>query len=258
MKTLVSCALALVAAPALAGTHIQMESTDLVSKTTTEVEMLIDATRLRVNTAKNSMIFLTSDGRSRMLMLDKVRNEYSEMDQAAIDRMGQQMQGMASQMEAMLKNVPPEQRAMMEQMMKGQMPQAAAPQASARTVYAAAGSDTVNGVSCTKYLGMKGGQKVSEVCAAGPAAIKLGPQDYQVFEKMREFMSGLMDAVQKMPMAQMVESSVSDPGFEGFPVRRVRYSNGAAVEREQLKAIKSAGFTDADFTTGAARKVQGP
>ena len=258
MKTIISCALALVTAPAFAGTHIQMESTDLDSNATRQSELLMDATRFRVNDATSSVIFLTDGGRNRVLMLDKSRNEYTEMDQETVDRLGEQMQGMASQMEAMMKNVPPEQRAMMEQMMKGKMPQAAAPQAPVRTVYTARGGDTVNGIRCTKYEGMKGGKKVAEVCAADPSAIKLSPNDYQVFEKMREFMSGLMDAIRKMPMAETVQNNLAEPGFEGFPVRKVTFRNGKAVEREELKAIKAAAFTDADFSTGKARKVQMP
>ena len=41
-------------------------------------------------------------------------------------QMGQQMSAAMAQMQAAMKNMPPEQRAMMEKMMKGKMPQAAA------------------------------------------------------------------------------------------------------------------------------------
>ena len=80
-----------------------------------------------------------------------------------------------------MKNMPPEQRAMMEKMMKGKMPQAAA--AAPKTVYTAKGSGSVNGFSCTKYEGDQSGVKEAEVCAAVPAQIKLTPADLQIFEK---------------------------------------------------------------------------
>lgn len=258
MKTLIPCALALVALPALAGTRVQLETTDLASNETRQTEMLLDATRFRVNDGASSMIFLTDGGRSRLLLLDKTRNEYTEMDQQTIDRLGEQMQGMAAEMDDMMKSLPPEQRAAMQQMMKGQMPQASAPRAAAWTVYTRKGSATVNGLRCTQYDGVKGGQKVAELCAAQPADLKLSAADYQVFEKMREFMSGLTEALKDMPMASASSSGFSERGFEGFPVRRVRFRNGQPVEREELKSVSTATFTGADFSTGAARKKQMP
>ncbi len=254
MKAPVFLAVALLALPASAGTHIELLSTDLADNVTSPTEMLLDATRFRVNDSNSSLIFLTSDGRKRVLMLDKRRNEYTEMDQQTIDRLAGQMQGMAAQMEQMMKNVPPEQRAMMEQMMKGQMPQQAP--APARTVYTARGTDTVGGIRCTNYEGLKGKQKVAEVCAADAAALKLGAADYQLFEQMREFMSSLAEAMKSMPMAPAMDDAATESGFEGFPVRRITYRNGKAVEREELKSMTGATFTDADFSTGKARRVK--
>lgn len=254
MKAPIFLAAALLALPASAGTRIELLTTDLVNNSTGQSELLLDATRFRVNDSDSSLIFLTSDGRKRVLMLDKQRNEYTEMDQQTVDRLAGQMQGMAAQMEQMMKDVPPEQRAMMEQMMKGQMPQQA--QAPARTVYTARGADTVGGIRCTNYEGVKGRQKVAEVCAADAAALKLGAADYQVFEQMREFMSSLTEAMQSMPMAPAMDDVATQSGFEGFPVRRITYRNGKAVEREELKSMAAATFTDADFSTGKARKVK--
>lgn len=254
MKAPIVLAAVLVALPASAGTRIELLTTDLVNNSTGQSELLLDATRFRVNDSDSALIFLTSDGRKRVLMLDKRRNEYTEMDQQTIDRLAGQMQGMAAQMEQMMKDVPPEQRAMMEQMLKGQMPQQA--QAPARTVYTARGADTVGGIRCTNYEGVKDRQKVAEVCAADAAALKLGAADYQVFEQMREFMSSLAEAVQAMPMASVMDDAATESGFEGFPVRRITYRNGKAVEREELKSMAAATFTDADFSTGKARKVK--
>ena len=72
-------------------------------------------------------------------------------------QLAQQMSGMMAQMQAAMKNMTPEQRAMMEKMMKGKMPQAAA--AAPKTVYTAKGSGSVNGFSCTKYEGDLSGEK---------------------------------------------------------------------------------------------------
>ena len=70
-----------------------------------------------------------------MVMLDKAKNKYQEIDEQTMDQMAHQMSGAMAQMDAAMKNMPPEQRAMMEKMMKGKMPQAAA--APVKTVYTA-------------------------------------------------------------------------------------------------------------------------
>ena len=83
-------------------------------------------------------------------------------------QMAQQMSGMMAQMQAAMKNMPPEQRAMMEKMMKGKMPQAAAP--APKTVYTAKGGGSVKGFSCTKYEGdLSAGEGVDRMCRASRA-----------------------------------------------------------------------------------------
>jgi hypothetical protein len=81
-----------------------MELTDLKTNKLVQQELLIDNTRLRVNRdAGSSVLFLTNGGRNRLVMLDKTKNECTEIDQQAIDQLGAQMQGATAQMEAAMK-----------------------------------------------------------------------------------------------------------------------------------------------------------
>jgi hypothetical protein len=172
-------------------------------------------------------------------------------------QLGQQMAGMSAQMEAAMKNMTPEQRAMMEKMMKGKMPQAAA--AAPKTVYTAKGSGSVNGFSCTKYEGDLGAQKESELCAALPAQLKLTPADLQIFEKMRKFSSDLVSALANSPMRASVPKGYGfESGYEGFPIQKTEFENGQATKRGELKSITRVSFTDADFSLGNAKKVDLP
>jgi hypothetical protein len=245
----------LAAIPGLGGIRIRMEHTDLATNKVEVTEMLIDNDRLRTNQGSTSMIFLTRGG-NRMLILDKARNEYQEIDQAAMDQMTEMMAGAMAQMEAAMKGMPPEQRAMMEKMLKGKMPVAAP--ASAPLVYAARGTATVNGFRCTNYDGTQAGQKVAEVCAAQPGEIKLPAADYQVFEKMQQFLSGLMKAYENSPLSGMFAGAAAAKGVDGFPVRSVEFENGKAASRLELKEIMNAAFTEADFSTGNAKKTELP
>ena len=250
-------AVALVAAPLFAGVRIQSEDTNLATKKVTTDVILLDTNRLRVNSDDGkSVMFLTDGGRNRMVMLDTAKNQYQEIDEATMKQMGQQMSAMMAQLQAQMKNMPPEQRAMMEKMMKGKMPQAApAP----KTIYTAKGSSSVNGFSCTKYEGDLEGVKESEVCAALPAQIKLTPGDLQIFERMRQFSASLVSALANSPVSIKVPTGYGlDSGYEGFPIEKVDFENGQATKRSELKSIMRTNFTDADFSLGNAKKVELP
>jgi hypothetical protein len=244
--------------PLFAGVRIQTENTDLATKKVTTDTILLDANRMRLDSDDGrSMMFLTDGGRNRMVILDKARNTYQEIDEQTMNQMGQQMSAAMAQMQAQMKNMTPEQRKMMEQMMKGKMPQAAA--AAPKTVYTAKGSGSVNGFSCTKYEGDLSGAKVAEVCAALPAQLKLSPSDLQVFDKMREFSTSLLSSLANSPVRVNLPTATGfEAGYEGFPVQKVDFDNGQATKRGELKSITRANFTDADFSLGNAKKVEMP
>jgi hypothetical protein len=254
-------AIALSTAPLFAGVRIQTDKTDLATNKATSDQILLDADRMRIDSGDGrSVLFLTDGGRSRMVMLDKTKNTYQEIDEQMMKQMGEQMSGMSAQMaqmEAQMKSMPPEQRAMMEKMMKGKMPQPAA--AVPKTVYTAKGSGSVNGFSCTKYEGALRGEKVADVCAAGPAQLKLTAADFQVLDKMKQFSASLTSALANSPMrASVPTSSGFESGYEGFPIQKVTFEGGKATEREELKSITRASFSDADFSLGSAKKVEMP
>jgi hypothetical protein len=259
MKALSFCAITLAALPLHAGVRIHMETTDVATNKVTTQELLLDATRMRINTdGNNTVMFLTDGGRNRMVMLDKQKNEYREIDQQTMDQMAKQMQGAMTQMDEAMKNMSPQQREMMERMMKGKMPQMAAPVV--KTVYTAKGKSTVNGFACTQYDGTRAEEKVAEVCAAQPSVLKFATADTELFEKMREFMSGFQKAMANSPFMSGFASSsaLSEPGFDGYPVSRTTLNKGQAVSKQQLKSATTASFSDADFSLGTAKKVDMP
>jgi len=252
--------------PLFGGVRIQMESTDLSTGEVTKREILVDADRLRINeTGKTStsVLFLTDGGRNRMVLLDKDKNQYREMDQQMIDQMAGQM-GQATaamaQMQAQMKGMTPEQRAAMEQMMKGRgLPGAAssAVTSAVRTTYANKGSGSANGFACTKYEGTRRAEKVSEVCAANPSQLKFDASDLQVLDKMKEFSAGLQRMATSSPFFNAgTVASISEGGYSGLPVQETKFSNGKASEKTDTKSIDRATFSNADFALGNAVKVE--
>jgi hypothetical protein len=247
--------------------RIQSDAIDLGNGDVTKREILVDGDRLRINeTSKStntSMLFLTDGGRNRMVILDKAKNEYREIDQQMID----QMSGQASsapgaadaKMQEQMKNMTPEQRAMMEQMMKGRgLPGVAttAVTSAARTTYTSKGSGSANGFACTKYEGTKGAEKVAEVCAASPSDLKFAASDFLVYEKMKEFMGSLQNMATSSPFFNAsTVGSMTEGGYSGLPIQQTSFKNGKASEKTDVKTIDRATFSNADFSLGDAKKV---
>jgi hypothetical protein len=255
------CFAALLAAPTYAASlRAQVESTRVDTGEIEHQEILLDAERLRVNmTGKDtnrSFIFLTDGGHDRMVMLDKKRNEYSQVDQQTVNQVSDQMKGVMAQMQEKMKNMPPEQREMMEKMMKGKMGQMAGRGAApVHTVYTAKGSGSVNGFSCTRYEGVRGTEKVADICAAKPSDLRFSPSDFQVFEKMKEFAASMQSAFTNM-IGGGNYRPVGELGYEGFPIESTTYSEGKIETKSELKSIARSSLSDADFSVGNAKKVE--
>jgi hypothetical protein len=256
------------AVPVFAGVRIQLESPNSITGEVTKGEILLDGDRLRINeTGKdtnNSTLFLTDGGRNRIVTLNKTKNEYEEMDQQTMNQMMPLMQAQAqaqmaqtqaqmAQLQAQMKNMPPEQRAAMEKMM-AQMKGLGTPAAPAPLVFTAKGRGSANGFACTKYEGNRGAEKVYEVCAASPSDLKFAASDFQVYEKMKEFMAGLLGKMSPL-MGAGYAAALNTLGFPGFPVQEIKFNNGTAGARTDAKTIERATFSNADFSLGSAKKV---
>ncbi len=257
MKSLGVVGMVLAVAPLWAGVRVQVEVTDKAGKVTERDEILLDSDRLRFNTTtaegtRRSLLFLTDGGRDRMVILEPARNEYREIDQQAMNQAVQQMQGLMAQLQAQLANLPPEQRARMEQMMKGRMGQAAS--APAPITYTAKESSSVNGFVCMRYEGTRGAEKVADVCAAKPADVHFSASDFQALDKMRKFGANL--ASNNPLLSGMKTDYLLQAGFEGYPVETINYSGGQATTKWDVKSIERASFSDADFSLGNARKAE--
>ncbi|HLI82901.1 MAG TPA: hypothetical protein VKV17_03235 [Bryobacteraceae bacterium] len=253
--SLVAALLAVV--PVWGGVRIRMEETELKTGSVNQREVLLDTERMRINPTgggnPSAILFLTDNGRNRIVLLDTARNEYRELDQQTLS----QLSGMMAQMQKQLQNLPPEQRARIEQMMRGRMGQAGAGAGASavRTTYTAKGNASVNGFACTKYEGMRGTEKVAELCAAKPADLHFNAADFQALEKLREFAASFLSGVANSPFSNGRLEYFTQAGFEGYPVEYTAFAGGEAVSKTQVKSIERANFTDADFSLGDARKA---
>jgi len=256
------CGLALVT-PLPAGVRMKGETTEVKTGEKSEQTILLDAGRIRVDMkgarTNTSMMILGEGDNWRMIVLDANKNEYMEMDPAAMQGMQSGIQQAMAGLQEKMKDMTPEQRAMMEKMMSGRMPSMAGAGAEQpRTVYAAKGSATVNGFRCTRYEGTRGDEKVAEVCAADPGQLGVSAADFQGFEKIREWGENLRRSMASSPLGGMIRGEMMEAGFQGFPVEQKSFRSGELVRTTEVKSIERVSFSAADFSTGSARKMEMP
>lgn len=203
----------------------------IVEKTTTGTtiqtsQVQIDGSRMRVDSVgaageKQSIIF---DGAKQVMWIVNLdKKTYSEMTKADVDRIGGQVAGAMAQMQEQLKNMPPEQRAMVEKMMQGRggMPAMGAPPPE-KTVYRPAGNDKAGKWACSKYEGYQNDKKTAEVCTVGPETLGFAVSDFDVTRQLGEFLGKLMP--QNAGRVFSV-GKAEEQGFSGVPVRRM-FSTG--------------------------------
>jgi hypothetical protein len=149
----------------------------------------------------------------------------------------QQMAGMLAQMMEQLKNLPPEQRKMKEEMMKGRggMPGMPTAAAAPPITYKKTGTGKAGQWACTTYDGFRGSEKVVEVCAAESAGFEVTADDFRVVQQLADFLKSI--APQQIEQLAMF-GTVENQGFAGFPVRRITFRNGKPESTSELIELR--------------------
>jgi hypothetical protein len=199
---------------------------------TTQSRMQLDRTHVRaeVRDQGQQMAVIYDSGAQVMRLLDLRNRTYKEMTQKDMQQIG----GALAQVQEQLKNLPPEQRKMMEEMMKGRGGMPGMPGAApARITYKRTGSSKVGQWACTTYDGFRGSEKVAEICAA-ESGFDLTPADFQVVQQLAQFMTSI--APQQMEQIATY-GTVDSQGFAGFPVRRVMFRNGKPESTSELAQL---------------------
>lgn len=216
--------------------------------TTTQVQL--DKTHMRTEAGGGTvMVFDGVAQVARIINMD--RKTYTELSKAMMDDVSKQMAGMMEQ----LKNLPPDQRAMMEKMMarggRG-MPGMAPP---APITYRATGSDKAGRWTCAKYDGMRAQQKVVELCTVEPDALGLAEADFAVTKQLAEFLKGLMP---QMADQMVVIGTRAAQGYSGYPIRSTSFANGQVQSISELKEVRREPIPASVWQVPAGFKLENP
>ena len=211
------------------------------------VTISMDAGKLRVegeNPGSGKYLLIFDNAKQVMWMADLAKGSYMEITKAQVEAMANQMGQMMQQMQQAMANVPPEQRAMMEQMMKGRMGGMAAPPQI--TVRDKGASDTVGQFSCKRWEILSNGQVSSEVCAADPSQLKLDASAFETFKALAEFYEPLRRMAPQGGGGWTAPNAMDQ--INGFPVQTISYEGGKPASEWVLQTVEERAIDAAQFT----------
>ena len=258
---LITMAIVSLAAGAASGANGVIITMKSVSGGTPETHQIqLDADHLRADTGDAKTVIF--DGTRQVLdIVDNNQKSYRELTKADVDRLGEQVGGAMAQMKAQMANLPPEQRARIEAMMKGRGVNPAGTSES-KPEYRKVGTDRVGKWTCEKYDVYENGQKAGDVCTVTPTALGLSDSDFAVTKQMQTFFSALLKFVPAAQANQMLTlRAFTADGLDGIPVRRTEL-NGDSQELSDItrgSVPESAfqvppGFQKQPFMTGRGRR----
>jgi Domain of unknown function (DUF4412) len=257
----------LVAASGWAADGVLIVQKFTINGATQTHQIQIEPRRMRAEMggAQGGQVVVFDGMHETLLMINDANKTYTEMTKADLDAISSQMAGAMAQMQDAMKNIPPEQRAQMEAMMRGRgmAGRAGVGAAPARPVYKPAGTDTVGKWKCNKYEGFVDGQKTSEVCTVDPSVLGLTAADFAVTKDMAAMFQKMLPAgaAKMMPTdaSQMFHLGSAEEGsFSGLPVRSMTMVAGQPVTQEITDVHRQA-FPDSLFQPPAGyQKAESP
>lgn len=170
--------------------------------------------------------------RGIVMIVDDGRKEIMEINPETVrqqrERMQSQMAPMMKQLQEQLKNLPPEQRRMIEKQMSGMMQPPAGAAASSYTTRQI-GTGRVLGIPCTRHAILRSGKAMHEVCIASPDAASVPAGDYRTMRKM-------FDTMRDMASAAGAGSISMPESLDGVPVEMRNTADGSV---HTLKSLSS-------------------
>jgi hypothetical protein len=196
---------------------------------------------LRMDAGRSSFLFDAAAGRFLILLHDK--RQYLDVQKLA-ETAGAAM----ARANAALANLPPEQRAMIEQRMGHALPKSGAAEMDLR--YTATGASArVAGLSCQVYRVEFDGRHTGDACLADLADTGIAAADRAALQQCFERLQALSEKIS----AGMVKSPIRALPAGKFPVRMTHYDeeDGSVSSVAELKALATAPLDAREFAVPA-------
>jgi hypothetical protein len=214
----------------------------------------IDKNSMRVETKENGRdnIIIYRNDKKLFWIINPEDNSYTELTRNDMRQIKSQMDEAMLKLQEQMKNMPPEQRDMMEKMMKG----AAMPMRPKKTTYRKTDSKViVNKWKCDKYEGFRDGQKTKEVWTTDWKNIGLEEEHYAVMLGIGDFTSEFTKRDSSFFQAGSDEWERAQ-GYAGVPVKTITYSMGRPTQRTEIQDVSKEELSSSLFDLPPGLKKQ--
>lgn len=243
--------------PLSAGEIVEISEKDLKNPNAaiSTMRFLFSENFMKMTGEDGSDMIFNSDEKN-MLIISHPDKSYTTFDQNTVSNVKSEID---KAMEQALAQVPPEQRAMVEQMMQnrmggmsgmpnmgGQAPvEITMPKIEFRETNR---SDTINGYDCQYYESFEDGQKDGEHCVASWSELGVSDNIQNSFTAMAEMMEGFLEQFRQMSGTNAENNMLAYlKDMEGYPVLSRQYSGGEAVRESRLSSIITEDIDPAAF-----------
>jgi hypothetical protein len=236
---------------AMAGVVVTATHTRLDTRQPGTATTYVEADRLKMVNPDMTMIFRGDI--NRVWTIDTQKRSYVEMTPETMQQLGGQMANLSAQMsaaqaqmQAQLAQMPPEQRAMMEQMLAGRglsgAPggRAGGPPAPPQSVYTKTGqSKTLANARCDVYRWTISGNPEQELCLAPIASVGLSAADFQVLERFSKFMEPILSSPM-IPRNSFISWNEMNKaiGFQGVPLETTTFVGTSPSQQQTVTKIE--------------------
>lgn len=223
----------LVATTAVGGVRVENVTRDIATKVADgpAQTVLVQDGMIRTSTGKGNALIVKA---ATITILDEGRQTYTEMDKAQMKKMAQQASAAMTQMQEKLKNLPPEQRAMMEKMVGSHIPGGL--NAGKPDVYDAQNTgrtETVEGRKCTVWTLSRNGKLFEEMCVV-PFSSLPGKENFeQSFKELAEAFAEFSKGMPGVENQVQVRTNVN-----GYPVRTRSYDASGKLRGTETVLVK--------------------
>jgi hypothetical protein len=218
-----------------AGVIIKMAETSEKIESSMQSTLYIEKDRLRMEAKgedQNHIVIFRGD-KNVFWSINPDEKSYFEMTQADIQKMKGQMEKARQQMMEQMKNMPAEQRKMMEEMMPSNMRTTE----TVKTTYTKKSSGIKVGKwSCTHFEGFKNGVKSDEIWVADWGQIGLTKSDLGVLQKMGAFFKALSQETDEF-FEFGTDEWEKQIGMSGAPMRSINYFKGQKSSQTEVKDV---------------------
>jgi hypothetical protein len=221
VKSLLFVAAAFASSGVMAGIHVENVTRDITTKAQqgNTQTMLVQNGMMRTNASSSGAVILKG---STIIMIDDKRKQYREMTKEDLKKMAAGAGEAMAKMQEKMKNMTPEQRAMMEKMMGNRIPGGMGSPDKPDTWESKnlGTTATVEGRKCQNWNLLRNGAPFEELCVV-PYNTLPGKEDFQkVFKEMAEAFG---DLAKQVPGAD--QSAKARAAINGYAVRTRMYAS---------------------------------